>query len=258
MNNKIAGAMLALAVVAALAIAPCAVSADSADIREAELYAGSAFVYTPSGDWTGAKASGSALGAGLEWADGTLSGKISEPGAYEAAIEKEGKTLRISLNVVPAPEGPAYAGDPSEKPADAALAGFRASGDGRSVIVSAAVAGAEKIYYNWGDGTWTILPVESALQQAQHAYRQGGAYTVTVKAEGPYSSGYAAAMYDAPAVGSDGKAVGGVMVSVLLAMLAVAALAGFLITWDRRLAIVAAIIGIAAFLMLLHSMEVLL
>lgn len=90
---------VAVAILAALAL-PTA-SGDSPDVREAEIYQGSAFAYSPSGDWSDATASGTALDAGLVWADGTLSGIIDVPGSYRAVIGTDGRTVEVAIDVLP-------------------------------------------------------------------------------------------------------------------------------------------------------------
>lgn len=256
MNLKLTGAVLAVALAMTLVLAPSATSAESADVREAELYAGSAFAYSPSGEWADAKASGSALDAGLEWADGTLSGAISAPGTYCAAIESADRSLEISFTVLPAPDtgsdddgsdGTSYA-----KPEGPAVSGLKVSGDGRSIVVSASVTDAQKLTYNWGDGTRSVVSVESVLQGAQHSYRQGGTYSVVITAEGPYATAYATAMYDAPAdqpSNDDGKLQ--LLFTIILLLVNLAIFAAFIITWDFRLfyaAVIMAVIDVIALL----------
>ncbi len=239
MNLKFTGAVLAVAVMASLALVPFDASGESPDIREAELYAGFPFVYSPSGGWADAKASGTALDAGIAWADGTLSGTIDAPGTYLATIESAGKAMEIALTVVQAPNGGAMAGDASDGSAEGITAptvsALKVSGDGRSVIVSAEVADAEKLTYNWGDGTRSVVTVESVLQGAQHTYREAGAYSVVITAEGPYAAGYAVAMYDAPADALSSTEGHQLLIGVVLLILTASVFAAFIITWDYRL-----------------------
>ena len=196
MNRQFIGAALAILIVTMAALALPSASGDSPDVREAEIYADSAFAYSPSGDWSDAKASGSALDAGLVWADGTLSGSIGTAGAYRAVIEKADGSVTVELTVIPSASVNYGTEDPTPAPK---VSDLKVGSDGRTILVSSGVTDAGKLTYNWGDGTWTILEVESVLQAAQHTYRQEGTYTVIVTAEGTSASAYGVAIFDAPA-----------------------------------------------------------
>ena len=377
MKNNIIGAVLAVAIVVMAAFALPVASGDSPDVREAELYAGSAFAYTPSGDWTDAKASGTALDAGMAWKNGTLSGTIDVPGTYRVSIVKDEASFGIELTVLPivtvngktggtilgdaivvsgakegavvcpvtvgGPDGtdvsaecdrglfafdaekgfvlirdaadidagtytltvkavhesgPLYAEtclkinveilkasqavglDASElasfgtrsgsttyvltaeksvtisnpsyaAPEDPAVSDLDISSDGRSVRVSSSVTDAEEIVYNWGDGTRTVVQAESVLNQAHHTYRQGGTYSVVVSAIGPYSSGYAVAVFDTPADVPE-KSEGHGWVFILFAVLALIAILAFAYCRDMRMVIAAVVfvlLAIASYLM---------
>ncbi len=102
MRNRMMGAMLAVVAVAMLALALPSASGDtSSDVREAEIYAGSAFAYSPMGDWTDAEASGTALDSGMKWTDGTLSGTIDVPGTYRAVLQSADDSLTVVIEVLP-------------------------------------------------------------------------------------------------------------------------------------------------------------
>ncbi len=79
-------------------------AADPVDGRmEVEVYTDTALALSPGGWTTGAKASGSALQAGLEWSDGTLEGTIATPGTYAVTFKDGGRESRIHIDVLERP-----------------------------------------------------------------------------------------------------------------------------------------------------------
>ncbi len=368
MKDKLFGAMLAVAIVAMAVIALPSASGDSSDAREAELYAGSAFAYSPSGDWTDAKASGTALDAGMEWAGGTLSGRIDLPGTYRAVIEGTDASCEITLKVLPSlaingfggnaqkgdsvvisgakegasvfpvtvsgpdgtdvsvecdrslfafdkdegfvlarditdsdkgtytltvsashDSGPLYAetslevkvkvitqadasgldaegvaslgtrsgsvtcvvsssgtesvANPSyAAPSEPAVSGLKLYSDGRDVRITSSVTDATKLTYNWGDGIRTMIDVGSVLNGAQHTYAHGGTHSVVITADGPYSSGYAVAVFDTPDDAPKGFIEEHGWIFIVFALLAILAFVAFYFTRDARM-----LIALAAF-----------
>ncbi len=361
MNNRMIGAMLAIAAVAMLAFALPSASGDSPDVREAEIYAGSAFAYSPTGDWTDAKASGTAVAAGIEWKDGALTGTIDVPGTYRAAIESSDDSMIVEIKVLPittineysgnvqkgdsivvsateagavvypvivggpdgtevsadcdrslfafdseqgfvlardatdsdageynlsvnirhssgplysesslevrvkvltasrasgldaqglasesarsgsvtyvvTPNGTQSVSNPSyAAPSEPSVSGLSLSTDGRNVRITSSVTDAQKLTYNWGDGTRTIVDVGSVLNGAQHTYSDGGTHSVVVTAEGPYSSGYAVAVFDTPDDAPKGFIEEHGWIFVLFAVLAMLAAIAFYFTRDARM-----------------------
>ncbi len=374
MNGKLFGAALAIVIVTMAAFALPSASGDSSDAREAELYAGSAFAYSPSGDWTDAKASGTALGAGMEWKNGTLSGSIDEPGTYRAVFEKADASCAITLNVLPSlaineskvsvqkgdsvivsgaeegalvfpvavsgpdgtevsvecdrglfafdadegfvlardivdsdkgtytltvrashDSGPLYAemslevnvriisqaeasgldaegiaslgsrsgsvtyavtstgtesvSNPSyAAPSEPAVSGLKLYSDGRDVRITSSVTDATKLTYNWGDGIRTSIAVGSVLNGAQHTYAHGGTYSVVITADGPYSSGYAVAVFDTPGDAQKGLIEEHGLIFILFAVLAALMAVAFFFTRDARMLIALAVSAVLAVL----------
>lgn len=371
MSGKLIGAALAIIIVTMAALALPSASGDTSDAREAELYAGSAFAYSPAGDWTDAKASGSALAAGMEWTDGTLTGTIDVPGTYRAVFEKTGASSAITLNVLPSltindskvsaqkgdsvvisgaekgalvfpvtvsgpdgtdvsvecdrqifafdaeegfvlakditdsdkgtytltvrashDSGPLYAetslevnvkvitqtdasgldaegvasfgtrsgsmtcivsSDGTESvanpsyaaPSEPAVSGLKLYSDGRDVRITSSVTDATRLTYNWGDGIRTMIDVGSVLNGSQHTYAHGGTYSVIITAEGPYSSGYAVAVFDTPGDAPKGFIGEHGWVFIVFAVLALLAAIAFYFTRDARM-----LIALAAFAVL--------
>lgn len=361
MSRKLFGAALAIIIVTMAALALPSASGEASDAREAELYAGSAFAYSPTGDWTDAKASGSALDAGMEWTDGTLSGVIDTPGAYRAVFEKTDASCEIILKVLPSlainesklsaqkgdsvvvsgaekgalifpvtvsgpdgadvsvecdrqifafdaetgfvlardiadsdkgtytltvrashDSGPLYAETSLEvnvkvitqtdasgldaegvaslgtrsgsvtcvvtqygaesisnpnyaAPSEPAVSGLKLYSDGRDVRITSSVTDATKLTYNWGDGIRTMIDVGSVLNGAQHTYAHGGTYSVIITADGPYSSGYAVAVFDTPGDAPKGFIGEHGWVFILFAVLAMLAVIAFYFTRDARM-----------------------
>ncbi len=373
MRDKLTGAALAIAIVVIATLALPGASGDSSDVRGAELYAGSAFAYAPSGDWTDATASGSALDAGIAWEDGMLSGTIGVPGEYSVVLTKGDGSCTVDLTVlspvainggrgnaqtgdavvvagagagalvcpvsVGGPDGtsvsadcdrelfafdsgkgfvlardatasdagryvltvraahesgPLYAetsltfdvtvvsstaasgrtaseiaylgtvsggttyvvtsagteavANPSySSPEAPSISAMKVGTDGRDVCVSSSITDAQKITYNWGDGTRSVGTVGSVLNAAQHSYEKGGIYSVTLTADGPQSSGYAVAIFEVPA---DEESEGffeehGWAFVAFIVLAAVSAIA-FWFTRDPRLLIVFALFCILA------------
>ena len=373
MRDKLTGAALAIAIVVIATLALPGASGDSSDVRGAELYAGSAFAYAPSGDWTDATASGSALDAGIAWEDGMLSGTIGVPGEYSVVLTKGDGSCTVDLTVLPpvainggrgdaqtgdavvvagagagalvcpvtvgGPDGtsvsadcdrelfafdsgkgfvlardatasdagryvltvraahesgPLYAetsltfdvtvvsptaasgrtaseiaslgtgsgsttyvvtsagteavANPSySSPEAPSISAMKVGTDGRDVCVSSSITDAQKITYNWGDGTRSVGTVGSVLNAAQHSYEKGGIYSVTLTADGPQSSGYAVAIFEVP-VDEESKGFfeehGWAFVAFVV-LAAVSAIA-FWFTRDPRLLIVFALFCILA------------
>ena len=376
MRNKLTGAALAIAIVVIATLALPGASGDSSDVRGAELYAGSAFAYAPSGDWTDATASGSALNAGIAWEDGMLSGTIGVPGEYSVVLTKGDGSCTVDLTVLPpvainggrgnaltgdavvvagagagalvcpvtvgGPDGtsvsadcdrelfafdsgkgfvlardatasdagryvltvraahesgPLYAetsltfdvtvvssaaasgrtasdiaslgtgsggttyvvtsagteavANPSySSPEAPSISAMKVGTDGRDVCVSSSITDAQKITYNWGDGTRSVGTVGSVLNAAQHTYSEGGVYSVTLTADGPQSSGYAVAIFEVPADGESHEGHG--WVYILFAIGAVASAVAFWFTRDSRVIVImagCAVLAVASFVL---------
>lgn len=381
MKRQLIGAALAIIIVTMAALALPSASGDSPDVREAEIYENSAFAYSPSGDWSVAKASGTAIDAGLIWADGTLSGSIGTAGTYRAVIEKADGSVTVELTVLPSvtvnqhsgrtmtgdsvavsgakagsvafpvtiggPDGTVVSADcgglfvfDAEKgfvlkddltdsakgsyaltvrashesgplyseavltvtveivsaseaqgrdaegiaslgartgsttyvvtstgtvpvtnasyatPEAPKVSDLKVDSDGRSVRVSSGVTDAQKITYNWGDGTRTSVDVQSVLQAAQHTYRDGGTYTMIVTADGPYASGYGVAVFDAPADGSKGFFDQHGWIFLVFAIGALISVFAFLYARDPRFLIAAAVLAVLTAVTLVMGVKI--
>ena len=178
MNKQFIGAALAILIVTMAALALPSASGDSPDVREAEIYADSAFAYSPSGDWSDAKASGSALDAGLVWADGTLSGSIGTPGEYRAVIEKADGSLTVELTVLPSVAINRHGG--SSMTGDAvAVSGSKAG----SVVFPVTIGGPDGTVVNADCGDLFAFEADTGFVLKDDLKDSAkGSYTLTVRA----------------------------------------------------------------------------
>lgn len=137
-----------------------------------------------------------------------------------------------------------------------------ASGDGKQLMVSAAIEGATKVEIDWGDGSEieTITPGENDTIDTileDHTYSEDGVYTVTITAHNDQGSTTSKILYDTTdgtwteVVGDDDEGNGGFLGDNSLLILLAAVAVVFLIIalmWTPYawIGVIAALVAIAA------------
>ncbi len=169
--------------------------------------------------------------------------KSEAQGRDAEALASLGARTGSTTYVVTSAGTTAVANSSYAAPEDPSVSDLKVESDGRNVRISSSVTDATKLTYNWGDGTRTSLEVQSVLQAAQHSYRSEGTFSVVMTADGPYSSGYAVAIFDSPADESKGFFDQHGWIFLVFAVGGLLAASASLYTQDPRLLILAVVLA---------------